>query len=122
MQIEKAPDTRPKRQGHRWVHKLPRSEWGNIYDRWLTGDTLTNIAQHYDTGAAAVGFVLPKVYGRLRRGWKVMQGDQYATDHRPMQDELTPWIENKLSSLTTRQVEALLRKEPRFDGKPRRVK
>jgi hypothetical protein len=111
----------PKKRGT-VIKRVHRSDWGDICDRYVTGDSLENIARFYGSSAVNVRWALEKARWRIWRATRVMAGDKHAIDHRPVEDGFTPWLEEKVRANTLTQLEWFVSKLPQIKAKPRKVK
>jgi hypothetical protein len=59
---------------------------------------------------------------RIWRATRVLSGEKYAVDHRPIEDGFTPWLEEKVRTNTLIQLQWFLSKLPEVTCKPRKVK
>jgi hypothetical protein len=121
MQIEKHKLPPPIKRGS-IVKRVRRSDWGDICERYVTGDTLDNIARNYETTAQNILRAIGRARWRIWRAVKVLSGEEHATAHMPIEDEFTPWLENKAKTETLVQLQWFLAKLPDVKAKPRRVK
>jgi hypothetical protein len=121
MQIEKHKLPPPIKKGPN-VKRVRHSDWGNICDRYATGDSLENIGRAYGTTPQNILRAISKARWRFWRAVRVVAGDKHAIDHRPIEDEFTPWLEEKVRTNTLTQLEWFLSKLPDVPVKARRVK
>ena len=122
MLVEKHKLPPPKKIGPN-VRKVFRSDWGDICDRYVSGDSIENLGKVYDATNITIVWSLGKARWRIERAVLVLVGDSYAINHRPIEDGFTPWLEEKVRTNTLLQLQWFLSKLPNIKAMPpRKVK
>jgi hypothetical protein len=111
MLVEKHKLPPPKKIGPN-VRKVFRSDWGDICDRYVSGDSIENLGKAYEATNITIVWSLGKARWRIERAILVLVGDSYAINHRPIEDGFTPWLEEKVRTNTLTQLEWILSKLP----------
>lgn len=121
MQIERHKLPPPKRLGPN-VKRVRRSDWGDICERYVAGDSLDAISRDYETTVSNIIRAMYRARWRIWRAVKVLSGEEHAAAHMPIEDGFTPWLEERVRTNTLVQLQWFLSKLPEVKSKPRRVK